>query len=149
MKANMKHVLSITSLGFAFALICLGAQNTVVTPPLVVAPAPPPNVSGPVPVAVPASYVWDGSEYVGIVGGQYYYLGPGNVWLAMRPARLHRFLAWEQNHPDWRAHAIRNIRYRNMGPPMQPQPVHWYAPGARPIQPPPTPVVNPGQYGPP
>ena len=144
MKANMKYVLSIASMGFAFTLTCMAAQ-IIVTPPAVVVSAPPPAVVAPAPV-VPDSYVWDGSEYVGIVGGQYYYLGPGNVWLIMDPARIHRFQGWENGHPGWRAHATHNVRYRNMGRPIQPKPMHRYAPGSRPTVPPPT--VNPGQYGP-
>jgi len=75
-------------------------------------------VVAPPPVAVevdvvPDDYVWDGYEYVGIVGGQYYYLGPGNVWLVCDSIRLERFHGWEKGHPDWRTHAVRNDRYRN------------------------------------
>jgi hypothetical protein len=85
--------------------------------PLVVA-APPPVVVEPAPevtvdVGVPDDYAWDGYEYVGLVGGVYFYLGPGNVWLRCEPWRLDRFHGWERDHPDWHAHAIRNDRYRN------------------------------------
>jgi hypothetical protein len=75
--------------------------------PVVVAPAP---VT--VAVGVPDNYVWDGYEYVGLVGDQYYYLGPGNVWLVCDPYRLDRFRGWERGHSDWRSHATRNDRYR-------------------------------------
>ena len=51
---------------------------------------------------VPDSYAWDGYEYVGLVGDQYYYLGPGNVWLFCEPFRLERFHGWERGHADWR-----------------------------------------------
>ena len=61
---------------------------------------------------VPDSYAWDGYEYVGFVGDQYYYLGPGHVWLFCEPFRLERFHGWERGHADWRSHAIRNDRYR-------------------------------------
>src|ERR1700722_10773315 len=64
-------------------------------------------------VGVPDDYVWDGYEYIGVVGDQYYYLGPGNVWLVADPVRLDRFHGWERVHGDWRAHAIRNDRFRN------------------------------------
>jgi hypothetical protein len=74
--------------------------------PLVIAPAP----VGP--VLVPDSYVWDGYEYVGLVGDQYFYLGPGNVWVVCEPWRLERFHGWERGHPEWRNQAIRNDRYR-------------------------------------
>ena len=62
---------------------------------------------------VPDDYYWDGCEYVGLVGGQYYYLGPGNVWVVCDPVRLGRVHAWVGVHPDWRAHTVRNDHYRN------------------------------------
>ena len=62
---------------------------------------------------VPDDYYWDGYEYVGLVGDQYYYLGPGNVWLVCDPVRLERVHGWERVHPDWQVHVIRNDRYRN------------------------------------
>jgi len=64
------------------------------------------------PVMVPEAYTWDGVEFVGLVGDQYFYLGPGNVWLAAGPDRLARFHGWERGHADWRSHATRNDRYR-------------------------------------
>jgi hypothetical protein len=83
-------------------------------PPVYVAPAPGPVVvvesSGP--AMVPDSYAWDGVEYVGLVGDQYFYLGAGNVWLVAEPFRLDRFHGWERDHPDWRDHAIRNDSFR-------------------------------------
>jgi len=74
----------------------------------VVVQTPPPAE----PVMVPEDYAWDGYEYVGLVGDQYYYLGAGNVWLVCEPFRLERFHGWERGHPDWHAHAVRNIQYR-------------------------------------
>jgi hypothetical protein len=71
-------------------------------------PAPPPVAV----VEVPDDYVWDGYEYVGLVGGVYFYLGPGNVWFRCEPWRLQRFHGWERYHPDWHNHAIHNDRYR-------------------------------------
>jgi hypothetical protein len=76
--------------------------------PVIVAPAPA------VTVQVPETYVWDGTENVGVVGTQYYYLGPGNVWLTLDGPRVTRFHEWERGHADWRAHAIHNDRYRNV-----------------------------------
>lgn len=81
-------------------------------PLVVAAPAPVVVVDAPGPVMVPDSYVWDGVEYVGLVGDQYYYLGPGNVWLVCDPFRLERFHGWDRDHAGWRDHAIRNDRYR-------------------------------------
>jgi hypothetical protein len=91
------------------------APVVVASPPPVVyvSPTPPPVYVAPAgPVMVPDDYVWDGYEYVGVVGGQYYYLGAGNVWLVCEPFRLERFHGWERGHPDWHVHAIRNERYR-------------------------------------
>jgi len=81
----------------------------VVAPPTVVV-APPAVVVEP--VMVPEAYTWDGVEYVGLVGDQYFYLGPGQVWLAAGPDRLERFHGWERGHSDWRNHATRNDRFR-------------------------------------
>ena len=80
-------------------------------PPVVVEPAPLPPPA-PVVVEVPDDYVWDGYEYIGMVGDQYYYLGPGEVWIHADPFRIDRFHGWIGGHPDWRGHAIRNDRYR-------------------------------------
>jgi hypothetical protein len=77
-----------------------------------VAPQPAVIVEEPGPVMFPETYVWDGYEYVGVVGDRYFYLGPGNVWLVCEPFRLERFHGWERYHQDWREHAIRNTRYR-------------------------------------
>ena len=91
----------------------LWAAGCVVEPSgRVVVGVPPPVVVEPEPVMIPDDYVWDGYEYVGLVGGVYFYLGPGNVWVRCEPWRLERFHGWEREHPDWHAHAIRNDRYR-------------------------------------
>lgn len=90
--------------------VVLAPPVLVAPAPVVVAPAPPPPP--PEPVYVPDSYVWDGYEYVGVVGDQYFYLGPGNVWIVCEPFRLERFHGWERYHRDWHEHAIRNDRFR-------------------------------------
>ncbi|HEY1716709.1 MAG TPA: hypothetical protein VGH42_00255 [Verrucomicrobiae bacterium] len=110
-------VSSIVILALMFVSGCVVRPDGRVTfAPIVVAPAPvvvaPPPATVEV-AAVPDDYVWDGYEYVGVVGDQYYYLGPGNVWLVCDPVRLERFHGWEGSHRDWRVHAIRNDRYRN------------------------------------
>jgi hypothetical protein len=79
-------------------------------PPPVVVNIPPPAVT--VTVGVPDYYVWDGYEYVGVVGSQYYYLGLGHVWLPIDPVRLARWNHWEKGHANWRVHATSNVRYR-------------------------------------
>jgi hypothetical protein len=78
---------------------------TVGVAPPVVDVAPPSAV---VTVGVPDAYVWDGVEFVGMVGGTYMYLGPGGNWLVCDPVILGRFHGWERGHPDWRRTAIRN-----------------------------------------
>ena len=52
------------------------------------------------------------SFLVGVIGGQYYFLGPGNVWILCDPVRLARWHDWEAVHADWRAHVIINKQYR-------------------------------------
>ena len=105
--------LSIMAGGFVLMAGCVVEPNGTVHPGVVVvAPLPPPVVVE-APVMVPESYVWDGYEYVGFVGGQYYYLGPTHVWLIAEPFRLERFHGWERIHPDWRTHATRNAHFRN------------------------------------
>jgi hypothetical protein len=76
-------------------------------PPVVVVPAPAVTVD-----VVPDYYVWDGVEYVGVVGSTYYYLGPDNEWIVCDSRRLARFHAWERIHSDWRAHETANVKYR-------------------------------------
>jgi hypothetical protein len=76
--------------------------------PVVIAPPPPAVVVS----TVPDTYVWDGSEYVGVVGDQYFYLGPDHVWLRLDSGRTARFHDWERGHADWRSHAIRNESFR-------------------------------------
>lgn len=72
------------------------------------------TVTAPEPVVeVPDYYVWDGAEYVGWVGGAYFYLGPGNVWLACPPVVLDRWNVYIGAHPDFRAHAVFNDRFRS------------------------------------
>jgi hypothetical protein len=83
-------------------------NGTIGFQPLIVAPQPVVEE----PVMVPETYVWDGVEFVGLVGDQYFYLGPGNVWLVAEPFRLERFHGWERDHADWRERAIRNDRFR-------------------------------------
>ena len=92
----------------------VGLQPLIIAAPapmVVAAPPPAVEVAPPV-VEVPDTYVWDGVEFVGVVGGAYFYLGPGDVWLACGPDRLAHFHDWERFHPDWRDHAIRNDRFR-------------------------------------
>jgi hypothetical protein len=102
------------ALGISSAVALVMVSGCVVEPDgrvragIVVA-APPLVVDADV---IPDDYVWDGYEYVGVVGGQYYYLGPGNVWLVCEPWRLDRFHAWVGIHPDWHGHAVRNDHYR-------------------------------------
>ena len=88
----------------------VGAPLPPPPPPVIVQPPAPPVA--PV-VQVPDGYVWDGYEYVGVVGTQYYYLGPNSVWLILDAPRLARFHDWERVHTDWRSHTIHNELYRH------------------------------------
>jgi hypothetical protein len=100
----------------------VGADPPTTPPPPIAAPPPPPvRMETPAPpppsvtvqVGVPDYYVWDGYEYVGVIGSQYYYLAPGDVWAPIPSERRERFEHWEHNHHDWQEHAIRNERYRH------------------------------------
>jgi len=97
---------TIVSLGIISVATLSLMAGPVVTVPI---PVPAPVIVEP---AVPESYAWDGSEYVGVVGTQYYYLGPNKVWLPLDDSRSKRFHEWERGHADWRTHAVRNDRYR-------------------------------------
>ena len=111
MKTKNLRVCFLSIVGGGLVAGCVVEPNgQVAFQPFVIAPAP--VVVAPAPVWVPDSYTWDGYEYVGIVGDQYYYLGPGDVWLVCDPFRLHRFHGWEGGHRDWRDHAVRNDRFR-------------------------------------
>lgn len=118
MKTTTKLTLATAILSVATLTSKAGPPVIVVAPPpppVVVAPPPPVVVPAPgitVTIGVPDTYVWDGYEYVGVVNGQYYYLGPGNAWMVMPPDRLVRFHDWERGHSDWRDHAIHNELYR-------------------------------------
>src|SRR5580692_7972562 len=107
-------MLLIAAAGLVSVSGCVVEPNgRVAFAPVVVEPAPLVVAEAPGPVMVPDSYVWDGYEYVGLVGDQYFYLGPGNVWLVCDSFRLDSFHGWERGHSDWRDHAIRNDHYRN------------------------------------
>ena len=123
MKTRNKITLVLSGLALGMAAPGpAGAQVAPPPPPPVQAPAPAPapavNAQVPVPAppvvmpGVPDEYVWDGHEYVGIIGNQYYYLGPGNLWMVLDPARLERFRAWQAAHADWHHHMTVNKLYR-------------------------------------
>jgi hypothetical protein len=103
-------LLTLAAGGLALVAGCVLQPNGQVTVGLPVVTFAPAVVVEP--VMVPDTYVWDGQENVGFIGGQYYYLGPGDVWLVAGPDRLAFFHGWEHGHPDWRNHAMRNDRYR-------------------------------------
>jgi hypothetical protein len=92
----------------------VGVQINVPAPVITV-PAPAVTVQTPAVTvqAVPDSYAWDGTEYVGVVGTSYFYLGAGDVWLPLDGPRLTRFNGWARDHGDWRSHMVRNEKYRH------------------------------------
>jgi hypothetical protein len=129
MKANLLHKYILpgaVGLISGLAIPCIAGAGIIIVPPappsiVISAPAPPPAVvvSAPAPAVtvVPDDYYYDGNEYVGLVGGQYYYLGPGNAWVVMDPVRFHRFNVWMGAHPDWRTHYVtHNVKYRDRIP---------------------------------
>ncbi len=73
-----------------------------------VGPGGPPVVVEPALEVVPVTYVWDGYEYVGDVGGRFYYYGPSGAWVVCDGVVWGRFDRWQGEHRDWRERAIRN-----------------------------------------
>ena len=150
MKTHNWNITVATLAATLFAAAALSARTSVsvsigIPAPVVVAPAPEPVVvaapapapvvvaqapqaqvvvAAPAPVATvayyPEYYTWDGFEYVGVIGGNYFYLGAGNVWISCEPWRAHRFHEWEHYHQDWHRRAIHNEHYRH-GPPPPPR----------------------------
>jgi hypothetical protein len=116
MKIKCLQVCILPIAAVAFVSGCVVEPNgQLAFAPIVVAPAPVYVQPAPVveeQVMVPDTYFWDGYENVGIINGQYFYLGAGDVWLVAEPFRLERFHGWERDHPDWRDHGIRNDHYR-------------------------------------
>ena len=116
-----KWMLPVVASGLMLTGCVVEPDGRVYVRPAVVVAAPPPVVVAPEPVVVapepavvlvPDSYVWDGVEFVGFVGGGYVYLGPGNVWIGCDEVRLGRFHDYERIHPDWRMHATVNVNFR-------------------------------------
>jgi len=118
MKTNAKLTALVLGIS-SFAALPLMARPVAIGVQIQIPATPPPVVTIPVPapavtvqIGVPDFYAWDGYEYVGVVGDQYYYLGSGRVWIACDPVRLARFHSWETIHADWRNHAVVNKHYR-------------------------------------
>jgi len=132
MKRDYKYILSLTAVGLAFVAVCFAGPGIIISPPTVVIQPPPPPVvvtpAAPMVVVAPDDYVWDGYEYVGVVDGQYYYLGPSDTWIVCDPVRMQHFQIYERDHPDWRSHMTHNVKYRNTDRGyynhQQPQPMH-------------------------
>ena len=118
MKTNIKIVALAMGISGLAALplmarpVGVGVQVEFIAPPppVVTVEVPAPAIT--VQIGVPDFYVWDGYEYVGVIGDQYYYLGPGHVWMVCDPVRLARWHDWEVVHVDWRTHATVNRHYR-------------------------------------
>lgn len=114
MKTKHLCLLSLAVGGLALSGCVVGPDGQLEFPAVVIAPAPVVEAPPPPLVTVPADYVWDGEEYVGVVNGQYYYLGPGDVWIVCDSVRLERFHGWVRSNPDWRTHVVRNDRFHNV-----------------------------------
>lgn len=96
------HRLVISVLGFL--AITSGCADKKEPPP------PPPNVT--VVGFVPDYCFWDGYEYVGWVGNDYYYWGPSHVWVICDPIRVQRANVWIKAHPDWCSHVTPSVQPR-------------------------------------
>jgi hypothetical protein len=121
MKTNHTKKIGLTmAMTTSLAALSVLASPPIVTiqvpaPPVVIAPAPVVVVPAPgvtVEAAVPDTYVWDGTEYVGMIGTQYYYLGSDKSWLPFDADHETRFHDWEKGHADWHTRAVRNDLYR-------------------------------------
>ena len=109
-RKNAKIITLVTGItGLATLTLMSGPIVTVRVPaPVVTVQVPAPIITA----VVPDTYVWDGFEFVGVVGTQCFYLGAGDYWLPCDSVRLARFHEWARAHPDWHAHVIVNERYR-------------------------------------
>lgn len=116
MKTTQKLVLvlGLSSLATLTAVAgpSVSVQVGVPPPPVVKVSVPVPAPAVTVSVGVPETYVWDGFEYVGVIGDDYFYLGPGHVWILCEPFRAARFHDWQKVHVGWRDHATVNVHYR-------------------------------------
>ncbi|HEX3628621.1 MAG TPA: hypothetical protein VH280_24695 [Verrucomicrobiae bacterium] len=111
MKTRFRFIVGIATMGIACALAWSSQATVIFHPPRTVVTQPPVIMA-----PVPDFYVWDGNQFVGVVGNQYVFLGPGNVWMPMDPTRMRHFNSWATSHPNWRRQATRNTRYRRGGP---------------------------------
>ena len=92
-------------------------------------PPPPPGVA--VIGFVPDYCFWDGYEYVGWYGDNYYYWGPRRVWVVCDPVRVQRVNVWVAAHPNWRPQAPLKVQSQP-----QPQPLVNTDRHPRPMRPP-------------
>ena len=72
-------------------------------------PPAPPHVA--VVGFVPDYCFWDGYEYVGWYGDDYYYWGPNRVWVVCDPVRVQRVNVFIRAHPNWNVRARPNVQY--------------------------------------
>lgn len=88
-----KYIMAIGALGSALAIVpaSIAASDGPPSPQIY----PPAGAS-----TIPASAVWDGSEYVGQADGKYYYLGPNDTWLPLDQTRQERFDEWQKNNAN-------------------------------------------------
>jgi hypothetical protein len=107
-RMKTKYIAAVATMGLTLAMgwSCMAGPSLAA-----VTPMPVRVTTAPV-VVVPVGYVWDGSEYVGQVGGSYYYLGPHNTWVELDQTRQHRFEDWQKKNPDWRTREVKNTHYQ-------------------------------------
>ncbi len=95
MKTTLKLVPALVISGLAALAITSGCTDKE-------PPPPPPNVA--VVGFLPDYCFWDGYEYIGWVGTDYYYWSPRHVWVISDPVRVQRANVWMKAHPEWASH---------------------------------------------
>ncbi|HZI32723.1 MAG TPA: hypothetical protein VFF11_10295 [Candidatus Binatia bacterium] len=103
MKTTSKVALTLAASGMAILGLTAGCADDG-------PPPPPPRVA--VVGFVPDDCFWDGYEYVGWYGDQYYYWGPEHVWIICDPVRVQRVNVWISDHPHWRTQARPSVQYQ-------------------------------------
>src|ERR1700739_2962624 len=104
-----KYISAIVVLVSTLAIVRPCSAMVSTSPQLYPAMAPPAQ-------EVPAGYVWNGTQYVGQVGGKYYYVGPQNTWLVLDKTRERSLEEWQRSHPNWMGNT------RSTGPAMEQYP---------------------------
>ena len=101
MKTTSKISLALVASGMAIIGLTAGCADSE--------PSPPPRVA--VVGFVPDYCFWDGYEYVGWYGDDYYYWGPHRTWIICDPIRVQHVKVYVQDHPNWGTRVRPNVQY--------------------------------------